>query len=102
MTTVEKPVSEMTTKELEEFLKAKKKDEAAKRERDRVKYEKERDNAIDQLMTAAREAGLALTRLKDMATAVMDEQHQKLDEYGAIRKNSKGGFNVTNSAGTAR
>ena len=102
MKTVEKPVSEMTTKELEEFLKKKKSEEAAKRERERVKYEKERDTAIGQLMEAAREASLALARLKSMATSVMDGQHMKLEEYGALRKNSKGGFNVTNSAGTAR
>src|SRR5690606_20999683 len=102
MTTVEKPVSEMTTKELEEFLKKKKSEEAAKRERERVKYEKERDAAIGQLIDAAREASLALARLKSMATSVMDGQHMKLEEYGALRKNSKGGFNVTNSAGTAR
>ena len=101
-TVIEKPVSEMTTKELEEFLKKKKSEEAAKRERERVKYEKERDTAIGQLMEAAREASLALARLKSMATSVMDGQHMKLEEYGALRKNSKGGFNVTNSAGTAR
>ena len=101
-TAIEKPVSEMTTKELEEFLKKKKSEEAAKRERERVKYEKERDAAIGQLMDAAREASLALARLKSMATSVMDGQHMKLEEYGALRKNSKGGFNVTNSAGTAR
>ena len=67
-----------------------------------MKYEKERDAAIGQLMDAAREASLALARLKSMATSVMDGQHMKLEEYGALRKNSKGGFNVTNSAGTAR
>jgi len=92
----------MTTKELEEFLKAKKKEEAARRERERVKYEKERDEAVQQLMEEAREASLLLRRLKDKAEAIMDVQHQKLDEYGALRKNSKGGFYLTNTEGTAR
>src|SRR5690606_1988361 len=102
MTTVEKPVSEMTTKELEEFLKAKKREESAKRERERVKYEKERDSAVEHLMETAQEASLALNRLKDVVTVIMDEQHRKLDDYGLLRKNSKGGFHVTNSDGTAR
>lgn len=101
-TVVEKPVSEMTTKELEEFLKAKKKDEAAKREREKAKYEKDRDASIEHVMEAAREASLALNRLKDIVTVIMDEQHRKLDEYGALRKNSKGGFTVSNTDGTAR
>lgn len=103
MTTVtEKPVSEMTTKELEEFLKAKKRDEAAKRERERVKYEKNKDTSVDLLFEAAEEAERALIRLKSLTEAKMAEQHVKLAEYGEIRKNSQGGFQLMRTTGDRR
>lgn len=98
-TTLEKPVSELSTKELEAILANKKALEKRKRENERKAYEKEKDETIESLFYEAVEIALTTARFKEKCHVVMQTQHDKLSTYGGIRSNSKGGFELSHSDG---
>lgn len=100
MSTETKDPKEMTTEELEQLLATKKKKEAADREKAKKKYEKERDLTVMQLVNEANTLKEMLTNFKAKCHQLMDEQHTKLQEYGGIRSNSKGGFKLSDTDGT--
>lgn len=95
--TVEKSISEMTTAELEKHLANRKKAETAKLNREKKQYEKERDAVIDSLINRANEIHQYIKTFKEDCAEAMQAQHKKLEEYGKIRGNSKGGFTIKHS-----
>jgi len=97
-----KSVSEMTTLELETYLKSKKKKEALKYERDKKKYETKRDKSIEEMVTNALEIASIITVFKEDCHKDMDSQSVELANYGKMRSNSKGGFSITNTEDTMR
>ncbi|WP_343530852.1 DUF3164 family protein [Pedobacter sp.] len=92
-------INELSTKELETLLISRKKQENAKREADKKVYVGQRDYIIDELFSEAKDLALSVSRFKQKMHSVMDIQKQKLEEYGAIRSNSKGGFSIFHSDG---
>lgn len=104
MSTETKPKapSEMTTQELEAFLKKRKAAEAKKLEKEKAAYESDRDQKIFDIMNTAKALFKELSEFKQYCHIEMDKQAIKLSEYGKIRSNSKGGFSVTNSDDTMR
>lgn len=97
--TLDRPVSQLSTKELEALLAGKKASEKKQRENERKIYEKEKDATVEDLFIEALELGLATARFKEKCHVVMQMQHEKLSNYGGIRSNSKGGFELTHSNG---
>jgi hypothetical protein len=90
-------IEELTTEQLEAALKKKKAAEKKARELEKKKYESRRDHIANQLMGRAIELNNQLEAFKEACHKYMDEMHLKLEEYGEIRKNSKGGFHITNN-----
>lgn len=101
-TKTDKPVSEMSTAELEALLKQKKAKEAKKLETEKVEYEKNRDVVVSNAITTAKVLFKELGEFKAYCHIEMEKQAEKLSGYGKIRSNSKGGFTVTNSDDTMR
>jgi hypothetical protein len=95
-------IAELSVKELEELLKTKKAEQATAREKARKEYEADRDKKIKEIMQEAKRLHEQLTFFKNKCHQIMDEQAAKLDEYGAIRGNSKGGFSITHTDGKTR
>lgn len=94
-----KKVNEMTTQELEQLLAEKKKEEKARAVAARKAYIKERDDVIQYLAAQALVLSSRLTKFAEDSHQMLQKQKVKLDEYGAIRKNSKGGFQITTEDG---
>lgn len=92
-----KDVAEMDVSELEALLAAKKKSEQDKRQKEKQAYEESRDKVIGMLIQQAQDLSHKLANLKKITHKIMDEQAQKLESYGAIRANSKGGFSITDN-----
>ena len=90
-------INELSTQELEALLKARKKEEKTKADNQKKRYVKERDNTIETLFDEARELSLLLSRFKQKCHVIMDAQKTKLDSYGAIKSNSKGGFSIVHT-----
>lgn len=95
-----KTIDEMTAQELEQLAAKKKKEEQAKLNREKIKYEKNRDAELEEMIDEARDIFGRLQRFKKKVNYLMDQQQVKLEGYGKIRSNSKGGFSVMNTEGT--
>lgn len=92
MSTIEK----MTTEELEKALEKRKQQEADKREAAKAEYEKRRDELVQSMMKQATELHHKLKSFKDVIDYQMELQSDRLQEYGMMRSNSKGGFAIKN------
>jgi hypothetical protein len=77
-------------------------EEKQKQEKARREYERDRDRTVENLMAEAAYLAERLETFKKKCHEVMDAQAVKLEEYGGIRGNSKGGFSVTHSRGNLR
>lgn len=95
-------IKNYTVEELEEALAAKKKAAAAVREKKKQEYEKHRSRLVLEAMDKAQTIHKALQDYKEWLDHEMELQHERLDEYGAIRSTSKGGFSITDTDGRYR
>lgn len=95
-------IANMSTKEIEAILAKKKAAEANKLEKEKQQYESHRDETIFKIMKTAETLFSELGEFKTFCHIEMDHQAAKLEGYGKIRSNSKGGFSITNSDDTMR
>lgn len=95
-------IKNYTEEELEAALKAKRKAKAAQREKLKNEYEQKRSDLINEVMKRAYDIQDKLRAFKEFLDHEMELQHERLDEYGAIRSNSKGGFSITDIDGKYR
>lgn len=78
------------------------KEEAAERrklEKEKEEYEKDRNHLIVSSFATAIQIASELKAFKALLTEAMEEQQNKLNNYGAIRANSKGGFSIKSEDG---
>lgn len=97
-----KAPTELSTAELEALLKQRKQDESKKLERERIEYEKNRDEKVTAMMLTAKALFRELGEFKTFCHIEMEKQSVKLSEYGKLRSNSKGGFSIADSEDTMR
>lgn len=95
-------IDELTTEEMEAILSHKKKKEAEKQEKERKAYEAERDTDMGELIALATEIQNKAALLKELTHNKMEKHQEKLNNYGMIRSNSKGGFSLMHSDKTVR
>lgn len=85
---------DLSVEELEALLAEKKKAQKELEIKERETYVRERDKTISSLSKEASELNAKLQAFAQKANEAMMLQRDKLNEYGAIRKNSKGGFQI--------
>ncbi len=90
----QKPLGELTAEELQQVLDHKKAAEKKALQRERKQYEAKRDMDMEKLISVAQSAYNELSALKSMAHETLEFHQEKLNEYGTIRSNSKGGFSM--------
>lgn len=95
-------ISELSTDQIAEILAERQKKERKDRDKAAKKYVADRDKLIEELSNEAHELALAMGRFKTKVHACMDVQAKKLEQYGKLRGNSKGGFAITDSDGQFR
>lgn len=98
-TTVEKTVDQMTTEELEIYLAKRRKDSLVEMAKKRTEYEKYIKTNTSLMVRKALKLNSILTSFFMNSTATLEEMREKLNEYGAIRSNSKGGFTLKTEDG---
>lgn len=89
-------------KALMQQLAKEEKAEKAKKAKAKKAYEKDRDTSVEELFSEAEQISLEMARFKTKMHAVMEKQQEKLNEYGGVRSDSKGGFSLTHTDGTMR
>lgn len=92
--------NELSVEDLEKLLKEKKASAEAEKAKKREQYEKERDEAVNQLVTEAKGHSEQLYGFKIFAMQMMESLRIATQEYANIRKNSKGGFSLRNNDGS--
>jgi len=88
--------------DLEAALKTKKDSQKRELAAEKKKYESDRDELIKDLSLEAKTISSLLESFKKDCHLLMDSQHEKLNSYGKIRKNSKGGFHIVNVSNTLK
>jgi hypothetical protein len=100
--TTQLDISKLSSSELEDLLAQKKKEEAKEQEEKRKQYEKDRDEDMEHIICLASEIEEKQKYLKSLVSNKMEAHQIKLNEYGKIRSNSKGGFSIMNTDKTIR
>jgi hypothetical protein len=95
-------ITQLSSSELEALLANKKQQEAKEQEKERKAYESERDSDVIELADLAVEIETLSHKLKQLTHAKMEKHQEKLNGYGKIRSNSKGGFSLTHSNNSIR
>ena len=95
-------ISKLSVSELEAYLKKKKEKEAKQLAQEKETYERERDENIFKIITTAKTLFKELGEFKQYCHIEMDNQANKLANYGKIRSNSKGGFSVSDRNDTMK
>lgn len=95
-------ISKLSVSELEAYLKKKKEKEAKQLAQEKETYERERDENIFKIITTAKTLFKELREFKQYCHIEMDNQANKLANYGKIRGNSKGGFSVSDRNDTMK
>lgn len=99
---LERPINELSAEEMEAVLNHKRKMEVEQQENEKRAYEAERDSDMGELIALALEVESKSCLLKKLTHAKMEKHQEKLNEYGKIRSNSKGGFTLMHSDKTIR
>lgn len=102
MNTENKTLDQCSPDELRAHLKRVEAKERAEQKRKKTEYEANRNHTVTVLLEQAMELHKNLKVFKGLVEEKMDEQAIKLNEYGLMRGNSKGGFSITNEADTFR
>jgi hypothetical protein len=97
-----KPATELSAAELRDLLAKKEKAEKAAHEKEKIEYEAARDETIFKMVNTAQTLFNELGEFKTFCHIEMENQAKKLEGYGKIRSNSKGGFSITNADDTMR
>jgi hypothetical protein len=100
METKETNPTALTIEELEILLAEKKKAEVERQRREREQYEKYTNDTTENIVQEALKLEKSIITFHTDSTAKLREMREKLNAYGAIRSNSKGGYHRVTAAGT--
>lgn len=92
-------LSKVSAEDLRKALQEKTKQEIETREKERVVYEKERDQFIFDSIQIAEDFNSKIKEFKNTLSIAFNHQEEKLKSYGKIRANSKGGFSLVSKDG---
>lgn len=95
----------LNAQERKELMKELAKQEEADRkklEKEKKLYEAEKHSFVNKMFTKAESVYEMLLALKEELSEGMEAHSVKLNNYGKIRSNSKGGFHIENSENTLR
>jgi hypothetical protein len=94
-----KTVDQMTTEELQAYLTARQKEETERKRKERDAYEKFIESNASRMVRKAIQVNSILEIFYAGCTKTLIEMRDKLNLYGAIKGNSKGGFHLKTKDG---
>jgi hypothetical protein len=93
-------VTKLSSAELKKLLAETEKNERLEREQKRKEYESKRNIKVDALVSNAQILSGRLAEFKKIAFDELESLKELANEYGDIRKGSKGGFSLRNEDGS--
>lgn len=91
-------LNSLSASELEALLAAKKKEEKEQKAKQRDAYEQQRDELVSELVQRAQVLHMQMRDFKQYAIDRLEEFRETANNYGDIRRNSKGGFSLRHRA----
>ena len=91
---IQKPIDQLTDEEVQQVIDYRKKAEQKKQEKERKDYEDEKDADLAKFLELAQEIHEKQTEFKNLCHQRFEHHQQKLNQYGKIKSNSKGGFQM--------
>lgn len=92
-------LNELSLEEIEALRSKKVKEQIEAREKEKAEYEAAKDTAVKTVITEAQNIASILKDFKQRCHELLNEHKERLDAYGKIRSNSKGGFSLLSSCG---
>jgi hypothetical protein len=92
----------LTIEELEKELQARKEQQQQEREKEKKQYETTRNKKVNRIAAQADRLSGILKTFKIDVDTTFNEMKDLCDTYGDIRRNSQGGFTLTNTDNTFR
>jgi hypothetical protein len=99
---METNLNELTVEQLESLLSEKKKEEALRLKKEREEYENYVNSTTQSIFDAALDLATQIKNFHVGSTEKLDAMRERLDRYGMIRSNSKGGYHRTTADGTGK
>ncbi|MFH1121768.1 MAG: DUF3164 family protein [Bacteroidota bacterium] len=90
-------LSQVPLEQLEAYLAEKKKEDRLNKLNEKKRYESARDTLTSQLVARGAVLNAQMSDFKQYAIDALEEFREMANEYGEIRKNSKGGFSLRHS-----
>ena len=87
-----KTVDQMSTEELQTYLETRQKQEKERIKKERDAYESYVEETVMEIVNEAIGVSKTIKNYHSSATTKLNEMRDKLQEYGMIRSNSKGGY----------
>ena len=100
--TTTKTVEQMSTEELQAYLAERKKEETERKSKERNEYEKEKDFKTSRMVRRALKLNSIMLNFYTDCTTTLDGLRDKLNAYGEIKSNSKGGFHLKTKDGSGK
>lgn len=95
-------IDDISVEQLEEIM-AKKKEEARKRtEKERIAYEKKKEDLISAQISQAIDLHLDLIKFKKTSTDQLNNHYEEMKKYGDVNNGNKGSFTVQNQEQTMK
>lgn len=97
-----KTVDQMSTEELQAYLAQRKQDENERKRNERKDYEKDKEFKTSRMIRRAITLNKVMMNFYNDCTVTLDELREKLNAYGEIKSNSKGGFHLKTKDGNGK
>lgn len=97
-----KKASNLTLIELEQELQARRIAEQEKRDKEKKAYETNRNKKVNRIAHQATRLNKILTTFKQDVDSTFTDMKEQCDAFGDVRKNSQGGFTLTNTDNSFR
>ncbi|PSL06565.1 DUF3164 family protein [Cecembia rubra] len=94
-----KPVSELTTEELDQLLKERALKAKAEKERKERAYQNRKNELVRELVHNAEEIRTLLKEFKDQAFDKLKDHYGVMKEFGDVKSNNKGNFQLKSDDG---
>lgn len=94
-----KPVSELTTEELDLLLREREQKARAEKERKERQYQKTKNELVNELVHDALGIQEVLKEFKGAAFSRLKEHYERMKEFGDVRSNHKGNFQLKSDCG---
>lgn len=97
-----KAIDQMSTEELQALLDKRQQDDTERKRNERKEYEKDKEAKTSRMLRRALKLNSIMTQFYNESVETLEGLRDKLNAYGEIKSNSKGGFQLKTKEGDGK